>query len=201
MTDRTNPIDGVFRRTVVKASAVAMGTLGMIGSATGDEHDEEEKTDDTNDNDVDDEYGDPDENDVDEPDGFEVDIFAPHASFPDDVSARFCLEFAEEHEDDPIVVDMDDASTVLTGEVIWEEGGRSGWHRHPGMAIVNMVEGEVEVTWEFDCVPRTYEAGDAWIDPGEIHNAESEEGALAYVTFLDIPDGEPATEWVEPRGC
>ena len=48
-----------------------------------------------------------------------------------------------------------------------------------------------------DCVSRTYEAGDAWIDPGAVHTADSEEGARAYVTFLGIPEGEPATAEID----
>lgn len=153
-----------------------------------------------------------DENDVDEPDGFEVEILAEHAPFTDDVAATFDLTLADDYDDevddgetndseDSIAVELDDASTVLVGEVNWEAGGTSGWHRHPGVVIVNVVDGEVEVTWEHDCVPRTYTAGDSFFDPGEVHIADSEDGASAYATFLGIPDGEPATEWVEPVEC
>lgn len=48
-----------------------------------------------------DEYGNTNGDGVDEPDGFEVDVLAPHASFSDDVSAKFTLEFADEHDGDP----------------------------------------------------------------------------------------------------
>lgn len=96
-------------------------------------------------------------------------------------------------------MDLDHASTVILAEATWEEGARSGWNRHPGMSIVRIIEGEIEHTMEEDCVPRTYSAGDAWIDPGHIYRADSEEGTVAHVIFLEIPDGEPATEWVEPR--
>ena len=86
-------------------------------------------------------------------------------------------------------------------EVTWDPEGSSGWHFHPGVAIVNIVEGELEVTWERDCMPRTYEAGESFLDFGEVHTADNlddTEGARAYVIFLGIPDGEPATVWVEP---
>jgi hypothetical protein len=139
---------------------------------------------------------------VDEPDGFEVDILAPHAPFTDELSALFRLKFAEGG-DETIVNNFRDASTMIFAEVDWEEtGSSSGWHLHPGVALVTMTKGEIEVTWDRDCVPRTYTAGDGWLDPGDIHTAEAiSDGAKAYVVFLGIPDGEPATEWVEPPEC
>jgi quercetin dioxygenase-like cupin family protein len=187
MTTKTDSIDGVLRRTVLKASA-ATGAFALSGCVTagGDE----DNADDADDGET---------NDVDEPEGFEVEVIAEHASFADDVAATF--EVTYEDADEPIVVDLEDASTVILAEATWEEGARSGWHRHPGMSIVRMIEGEIEHTMEDDCVARTYSAGDAWIDPGHVHKADSEDGAVAQITFLGIPDGEPATEWVEPVEC
>ncbi|SDK74068.1 cupin domain-containing protein [Natronorubrum texcoconense] len=224
MTSDTERIDGLLRRTVLKASAVAATTLGLSASATADEHEpdahDDEHEDDEHETDAD---GAADEEPaVDEPDGFEVDVIAEHAPFPDELAATFELTFAGDDADaetadatddpvadgdtdgavdDAVVVDLEDASTVIVAEVTWTEGGTSGWHRHPGVSIVNMVEGEVEVTWEHDCIPRTYAAGESFFDPGEVHTADSDGGAAAYVTFLGIPDGEPATEWVEPVEC
>ena len=185
MTSDNESIDDVLRRTVLKASAAAAGALALSGTTAAEEHDEKDDHDD--------------EVEVDEPDGFDVEILQEHASFTDDVAATF--EVTYDDADEPIVVDLDDASTVILAEATWEEGAESGWHRHPGMSIVRMIEGEIEHTMEDDCVPRTYSAGDAWIDPGHVHKADSEGGALAHVTFLGIPDGEPATEWVEPVEC
>ncbi|ELZ00305.1 cupin [Natrialba chahannaoensis JCM 10990] len=186
MTTKRNPAEGILRRTVLKASAATAGALALSGTAAGDEHDDE---DDETDEEV----------EVDEPDGFEVEILQEHASFTDDVAATF--EVTYDDADESIVVDLEDASTVILAEATWEADAESGWHRHPGMSIVRMIEGEIEHTMEDDCVPRTYSAGDAWIDPGHVHKADSEEGAVAHVTFLGIPDGEPATEWVEPVEC
>lgn len=139
---------------------------------------------------------------IDEPDGFEVNILAAHAPFTDELAAHFRLKFAEGG-GEAIVNDFEDASTMIFAEVDWDEtGSSSGWHLHPGIVLVSMVEGEIEVTWDRDCVPRTYAAGDGWLDPGDIHNALSvSDGAKAYAVFLGIPDGEPATQWVEPVQC
>lgn len=139
---------------------------------------------------------------IDQPDGFEVEVLAPHAPFSDKLAAQFRLKFAETGRE-TIVNNFRDASTMIIAEVTWEEAGSSsGWHLHPGIALVSMVSGEIEVTWDRDCVPRSYSAGDGWLDPGDIHNAKAvSDGAKAYVTFLGIPDGEPATEWVPPAEC
>lgn len=193
------------RRDVLRASAGA-GLLGITGltasSATAQDETTTEPETET-------ETG---TETVDEDDGFEVEILGEPAAFSDDVSARFELTFADAEtaqeetptetpteDDEPIVIDMDDASNVIVAEATWTEGARSGWHQHPGMAIVHMVEGEIEYTMADDCVGRTYSAGDAWIDPGAVHTADSETGARAYVIFLGIPEGEPATESIDPE--
>lgn len=204
MTDETTPADGVLRRTLLKASAVAVGAVGMIGPTAADSHENGDDGDESDDGE--DESGseteDADEA-VDEPDGFEVEILAPHAPFPDDVAAAFSLEFAD-GEGDLIEVELDDASTFIVAEVTWTPGGTSGWHHHPGPVLVNVVEGELELVWERDCTPRSYAAGESFLDPGEVHTARNTDDdgcARAYAVFLGIPDGEPATTWVPPVDC
>lgn len=139
---------------------------------------------------------------VDVPDGFQVNILARHAPFPDDLAAQFRLKFAEE-KGKTHVKNFDDLSTMIVAEVVFQEqGSTTGWHLHPGVALVNMVEGALEVVWENNCTPHVYTAGDGWLDPGEIHKATAiSNGARAYITFLGIPNGQPATVWVAPRDC
>lgn len=193
-TDGDEPDGGLLRRTVLKASAVAVSAVSAVGTTAADSHaGGEDGTDDVEGADE----------AVDEPDGFEVEILAPHAPFPDDVGATFGLEFADD-EGDPIDVELDDASTLVVAEVTWTPGGTSGWHRHPGPVLVNVVEGELELIWERDCTPRTYGAGESFLDPGEVHTARNTDDdgcARAYAMFLGIPDGEPATVWVPPVEC
>ncbi len=199
-TERT-AVDGVWRRTILKASAVAAGALALsppVIATAKDENDEDDERDVYEDN-----------GDVDEPHGFEVELFTGHSPFPDELAVTFSHTFAGIDHDDPAVPigahqTLDGESTLIVGEARWEPGGTSGWHHHPGVALIAMVEGAIEITWEFDCVPRTYAAGDGWFDPGIVHNADNasdDEPARAIVTFLGIPDGEPATTWVEPVEC
>jgi hypothetical protein len=139
---------------------------------------------------------------VDSPDGFQVKVLARHAPFPDDLAAQFRLKFAD-GKGKTHVKNFDDLSTMIVAEAIFQESGSTtGWHIHPGVALVNMVEGTLEVVWENDCTPHLYSAGDGWLDMGEVHTATAvSDGARAYVTFLGIPNGQPATIWVSPRSC
>ena len=139
---------------------------------------------------------------VDVPVGFGVSkMIAAHAPFPDDLSAQFRLKFADGGKTH--VRNLNDASTMVVAEVSWQQAGStSGWHMHPGIALVSMTEGSIEVVWENECIPRIYSAGDGFLDPGLIHKATSiNGGAKAIATFLGIPDGQPATIWVAPRDC
>ncbi|MHC3437016.1 cupin domain-containing protein [Natrialbaceae archaeon A-gly3] len=205
MTTEPNPRDGVLRRTVLKASAVMGGVLGMstIVNASGRDEDKQKEDDPADETDVDD--NDDEQREVDEPVGFGGEMLAPYAPFPDNMNVTFTLTFAEDHEGDPITVELDDASTTAFLEARWEPGGTAGWHTHPGPVIVNIVEGELELVWERDCVPRTYNAGETFFDAGdEIHtatNPSDTEEALAYAIFLGVPDGATLTENVEPVDC
>lgn len=195
MTEKLEQVDGVSRRTVLKTGALGAGALATSGVATANG----------------DETGDDDSRggQVDEPEGFEVEILQAHAPFPDELAMGFSLAFTGTGDDDdgpPIGAHqhLDSESTMVVAEVTWEPGGTSGWHRHPGVVLVSVLEGGIEVTWERDCVPRTYSAGEGFFDPGVVHNADNlsaDESARAYAVFLGIPDGEPATIWVEPVDC
>lgn len=198
MTNDRKRIDGISRRTLLKAGTVGAGALAMSGAATAS--DDHENRDEDNDDQ---------ETRIDEPEGFEVEILQGHAPFPDELAATFSLAFTGTGDDDdgpPIGAHahLDGESTMVVAEVAWEPGGTSGWHHHPGVVLVSVLEGDIEVTWERDCVPRTYSAGEGFFDPGVIHNADNlsdEESARAFAVFLGIPDGEPATIWVEPVDC
>ncbi|WP_336001701.1 cupin domain-containing protein [Halorientalis halophila] len=187
-----------MRRTLLKAGTVGAGLLALGGSASASSGQEDENG------------GTPEgDSAVDQPDGFEIEVLQGHTPFPDELAATFSLSFTGtggEDEGPPIGAHahLDDDSTMIVAEVTWEPGGTSGWHRHPGVVFVSVLEGDVEVTWERDCVPRTYAEGEGFFDPGVIHNADNlseDEGARAYAVFLGIPDGEPATIWVEPVDC
>ena len=140
----------------------------------------------------------------DEPDGFAVTaLLAGPATFTDNVSANFRVRY-----DRGRALNSNlprDASNVIMVEATWEPGGTSGWHTHPGPAVISVVEGAVTVTNAIDCVPRTYGEGEAFLDPGQgnVHIATNtgDSAAKAVATFFGVPDGEPATIAVPPADC
>lgn len=184
-----NPTDGVLRRTVLKTTAVAVGVLGTSVPVTARVAGLEDEP----------------VVEVDSPEGFDVEVLSRHATFPDEVAAEFRMRYAEG--DNVIVSNLPvDASNVIVAKVTWQPEGTSGWHTHPGPVIVSIVEGELELINELDRVVRTYTAGEAFIDPGQgnVHiasNSSETDIAVAYATFLGVPDGAPATVWVPPVNC
>lgn len=192
---------------MLKAGAVAMAALGAVTPATASRHsDVEPGGDGSRGNDADDEETEADdEAELDEPVGFASDPLVSHATFADDVAMGFSITYAE-GEMGTREVEVEDGASVIVGEVTWEPGGTSGWHTHPGPVIVCVAEGEIELVNEDDCVARTYSAGEAFAAQGQgnVHvarNVSDTDGAVAYVVWFGVPDGEPGTVWVEARDC
>lgn len=201
-------VSNVSRRRLLTATGAGAGlaAFGGTGSAVGQAEGGDGQGNDGR--------GD---SEVDEPEGFRAEILQSPVPFPDEVAATFSLSFtddetegdgtdATDHDDgqNPIGahVHLDDESTMIVAEATWEPDGTSGWHRHPGVAFVSVIEGELELAWDREGEPRTYTAGEGFFDPGVPHranNLSSEESARALVVFFGIPDGAAATEWVEPR--
>lgn len=187
--DRTSgDWSGIGRRPLLKAlsAGAALSVASGVATADDDEDDDSEK----------------DEGQVDQPEGAEVEVVAPHATFSDDVAAAIGVAYEDGPEDSAF---LHDASTVIIARATLEPGGTSGWHTDKGPAIAVIVEGEVDVTLEDDCVSRTYGAGEAFVATGRradlIENASDTEQAVAYVVFLGVPDGEQPTDHVEPPDC
>lgn len=179
--------DGVLRRTVLKTGAVTLAALGLSIPVAADE------------------LGSDDQPAVDGPDGFRVtELLAGPASFPDAVSTKFRLQYDGGR--GTVVSNLQrDSSNVIVARVMWDVDGTSGWHTHPGPVVVCVTKGTLEVVNERDCVPRTYEAGQAFVDAGQgnVHVARNigSTEAEAVATFFGVPTGSPATVWVAPADC
>ncbi len=188
MTDNPRRSDGVSRRTLLKAGTVGAGALATSGAATAS--DNETTRDDA-------------EQNTRGPEGFETEVVAPHATFPDDVAAAFGVAYEEGADDSAF---LHDASTVVIVKATLEPGGTSGWHGDKGPVVGSVVEGEIDVTFEVEdgCVTRTYAAGEALVATGEhpdvVENASDTEPATAYLVFFGVPAGEPPSTPAEPPG-
>jgi quercetin dioxygenase-like cupin family protein len=83
-------------------------------------------------------------------------------------------------------------------------GGHSGWHAHPGPAIVIVKSGEVTIQQAKDCSSRTYTAGQVAVEPsGHVHIARNTGTTTLelWITFLDVPVGADTRINAPDPGC
>ena len=96
---------------------------------------------------------------------------------------------------------------VVMATITVEPGGSSGWHSHPGGAIIVVKEGTLTVYESIGnhCEIETYGAGDAFIErPGEVDQVVNNGTVqyVLYVTFPDVPPGaSPRTDVPNPGTC
>jgi quercetin dioxygenase-like cupin family protein len=86
---------------------------------------------------------------------------------------------------------------VVMSQITVDPSGSSGWHSHPGGAIIVVKQGTPTLYRAIGgrCVRRTYGVGDAFIErPGEVDDVLNEGAApyVLYVTFPRVPPGGSA---------
>jgi quercetin dioxygenase-like cupin family protein len=96
---------------------------------------------------------------------------------------------------------------VAMAQITVAPGGSSGWHSHPGGAIVVVKQGSLTVYGSAGsrCETTTYGAGQAFIErPGELDDVLNT-GTVPYVlfvTFPRVPQGDSArTDEPNPGTC
>jgi len=96
---------------------------------------------------------------------------------------------------------------VAMVQITVNPGGSSGWHSHPGGAIIIVKEGTLTVYTPVGrrCQTTTYTAGQAFIErPGEVDNVLNAGHVpyVLYVTFPRVPPGaSPRTDEPNPGTC
>ena len=103
--------------------------------------------------------------------------------------------------------DSSKSGDVVVQRFILGPGGQSGWHKHPGPAIVTVKTGQLTLDQD-DCSNAAYAGGQVAIEPTDlVHRVRNlgTENVEFWVTFVDIPVGSPARieaetdpDWVEP---
>mgnify|MGYP003294522825 CR=1 FL=1 len=94
-----------------------------------------------------------------------------------------------------------DAAIVLVTQGV---GGHSGWHAHPGPAVVIVKSGELTIQQAKDCSSTTYTAGQVAVEPaGHVHIARNTGTTTLelWITFLDVPVGAPTRIDAPDPGC
>ncbi len=114
-------------------------------------------------------------------------VFA-RASFADPTDIRFTIG-GHSHE----VINVNNAKETVMQQIVIAPGGHTGWHTHPGPAVVLVKSGQVSF-YEEDCTFRTYSAGQAFMDKGPGHvnigrNESHSENLEIWATYFDVPPG------------
>jgi len=85
---------------------------------------------------------------------------------------------------------------VATVHVTFQPGGSTGWHVHPGPALVTVKTGQLTLHRAKGCRSRTLSAGQTFLEfgPDDINLTRNETGGVTetLVTFL-LPVGAPIT--------
>jgi quercetin dioxygenase-like cupin family protein len=96
---------------------------------------------------------------------------------------------------------------IVMVQLTVEPGGSSGWHSHPGGAIIVVKQGSITVHKAIgsQCQIETYSAGQAFIErPGEVDQVTNN-GTIPYillVTFPRVPPGgSPRIDQPDPGTC
>jgi quercetin dioxygenase-like cupin family protein len=92
-------------------------------------------------------------------------------------------------------VDSRPAVDVATQVIVFEPGGQSGWHSHPGPVFISVVKGTMTFyeSHDPDCTPIVRHAGEGFLDTGDhahIARNESDKPAMNVVTYFLPPDAK-----------
>jgi quercetin dioxygenase-like cupin family protein len=82
-------------------------------------------------------------------------------------------------------------------------GGHSGWHSHPGRAVVFVQAGTISI-YDAKCAKSVTEANRGFVEaPGNIHLARNETSGLLLFTvvFFDVPGGGAVRSDAVTPGC
>jgi quercetin dioxygenase-like cupin family protein len=114
-------------------------------------------------------------------------------------------KFEAEHNGIEVESDRTSADFALA-KVVIEPGGTTGWHHHPGVALVSVNSGAVS-EYDAKCHKSVYKAGEGFSESnGEVHvvRNQGKANAVLYVTFI-APTKTPADGLVlldpKPKGC
>lgn len=129
-----------------------------------------------------------------------VDWITGLTSYPDQIDAMFKLKLDTGGTQ---VIHVARPDHVRIAKIAFEDGASLPWHTHPGPVVVSVTEGSLVITNASDCVPRTYAAGQGFVDPGHgnVHMAQAHGQVVLFATFFEVPaDGRASIPAADP-GC
>lgn len=126
----------------------------------------------------------------------------PRSVFPDAVDLKVKLK---ENGGATFVVNQGDPSRTVVVKYTVQPGAQFPWHSHAGPVVVNIVSGALTYVPAEDCVHRTYEAGEAFVDAGHghVHSAFNPTAApmVFFATFFGSPATGPLLIPADPADC
>jgi quercetin dioxygenase-like cupin family protein len=92
---------------------------------------------------------------------------------------------------DRIKFQTKDPTVVRVQKLEFAPGGYTGFHHHPGIVIVSIASGSLNLVDGSDCSVETKATGTVFVETSDhAHNAIAPNGATVYVTYI-TPAAEP----------
>jgi hypothetical protein len=123
--------------------------------------------------------------------------------------ATFGEEFKVKREADDweVEVEAKPALDIAVQRIVFQPGGQSGWHSHPGPVFISVVKGTMTFYESDDprCAPVVRHAGEGFLDVGDhAHIARNEsltEPATNVVTYFAPPGAALRIDEPDPGNC
>lgn len=113
------------------------------------------------------------------------------ASFTDRVDVKFSVKDSHKGTE---VIGVNGAQQTVVQQIVLLPNGSTGWHSHPGPVVVLVKSGSLTLYSGDDptCTPRTYSAGEAFVDSGQGHvhlarNLDATQNVELWATYFDVP--------------
>ena len=126
------------------------------------------------------------------------------AAFADHVDFKLTIRDNRRGRDN---IHVRNAADTVMQQIQFGPDAFSGWHSHPGPAIILIKSGQLTFYSEDDrtCRGRTFSAGQAFIEPpGLVHFAVNQgtTPSVVWVTYFDVPPGlGPRDDAPAPGNC
>jgi quercetin dioxygenase-like cupin family protein len=110
------------------------------------------------------------------------------------------LKGSNQQNSDKVKFQTKDDTAVRVQKLTFSAGGFTGWHHHPGIVIVTVKEGTIQMMHS-DCSTHEYGPssahGSVFVEGEQrVHEATSAGGAVVYATYV-APDASPPVFRVE----
>jgi len=102
--------------------------------------------------------------------------------------------------DNNAILHMKGATDVLQSDLIFQQGGTTGWHIHPGPVVVVIKSGALTEIQSDGCMV-VHPAGSAFFEqPNEVHNVVNQFAGVTevYATFLSPTGTQPLIPATNP---